>query len=297
MHRNAYLLLTLTTLFWGANAVVGKLAVGEISPMLLNLVRWIIAAGLLYLVSRARLRAEWPIVRRHKGLLFALAVSGMTLFSAGLYLAVTYTSAINASIMQASMPLIVFLASFALYGATVSPLQVVGFLLSVGGVAVTVSHGDLGRLLELDLNVGDAIMFAAVVAYGLYTVGLRRRPPLHWQTLMFSLMAAAAITSLPLALVEWLRGEAGWPTARGWAIVAFAGIFPSLLSQAFYVRGVELIGGNRAGLFVNLVPIFGTLLSILVLGEDFHLYHALALLLVLGGIALAEVAARGQEAR
>jgi drug/metabolite transporter (DMT)-like permease len=209
---------------------------------------------------------------------------------------VNYTSAINASIMQASMPLIVFLAGFVLYGATVSPLQVVGFLVSVGGVAVTVSHGELGRLLELDLNVGDAIMFAAVVSYGLYTVGLRRRPPLHWQTLMFSLMVAAAVTSLPLAVVEWLRGEAGWPTARGWAIVVFVGIFPSLLSQAFYVRGVELIGGNRAGLFVNLVPIFGTLLSILLLGEEFHPYHALALLLVLGGIALAEVAAQRRNA-
>lgn len=96
------------------------------------------------------------------------------------------------------------------------------------------------------------------------------------------------MTSLPFVAAEYASGHMVLPDLPGWAIVAYTAIFPSILSQIFYIRGVELIGSNRAGLFINLVPIFGTLLSILILGEDFHFYHALAMALVLGGIWLAE---------
>lgn len=297
MHRNAYLLLLLTMLFWGGNAVAGKLAVGHISPMLLNLLRWVAAALVLGLLARDRLRADWPMVRRNAGLLLALGFGGMTVFGGGLYLSLIYTSAINASIMQASMPLVVFVASFVAYGTPTSPAQAAGFVISVIGVAVTVSHGELWRLSELDLNRGDAIMLVAILAYGLYTAALRRRPAMHWQTFMFALMFAAVLTSVPPALVEWWIGRSGWPTPQGWAVAAYTAIFPSLLAQAFYVRGVELIGPNRAGLFLNLLPIFGTLLSILILGEAFHLYHALALALVVGGIWLAEAKGRIADGR
>jgi drug/metabolite transporter (DMT)-like permease len=256
--------------------------------MLLNLMRWAAAALVLGVLARDKLRADWPAVRRNAGLLLALGFGGMTVFSGGLYLALLHTSAINASIMQASMPLVVFVASFLAYGTRISTAQAAGFVISVIGVAITVSHGDLWRLSQMDLNRGDAIMLVAVFAYGLYTVALRRRPAMHWQTFMFALMVAASVTSLPPALIEWWIGRSHLPTPEGWAIAAYICVFPSLLAQAFYVRGVELIGPNRAGLFLNLLPIFGTLLSILILGEAFHLYHALALALVLGGISLAE---------
>lgn len=292
MHRNAYLILTLTMLFWGGNAVAGKLAVGHVSPMLLNLLRWVIAAVVLGFLARDKLRGDWAAIRKSAGLLVALGLGGMTIFGAGLYLALNFTSAINVSIMQASMPLVVIVTGYLVYGTRTSPAQVAGFLISVVGVLVTVSHGDIWHLSELGLNAGDAIMFVAILSYGLYTVGLRRRPKVHWQTFMLALMVAAAATSIPPAVLEWTVGRSGWPTAQGWMIVAYTGIFPSLLAQAFYVRGVELIGPNRAGLFINLVPISGTLLSILILGEAFHLYQALALALVLGGIWLAERSGR-----
>ncbi|MER2535730.1 MAG: DMT family transporter [Rhizobiaceae bacterium] len=297
MHRSAYILLALTTLFWAGNAVAGKLAVGHISPMLLNLVRWVAAAVVLGLLARDKLRGDWPAAKRNAGLLLALGFSGMTVFSGGLYFALLSTSAINASIMQASMPLVVFVVSFLMYGTKTSLGQAAGFVLSLIGVAITVSHGDLWRLSEMDLNRGDAVMVVAIISYGLYTVALRRRPAMHWQTFMFALMVAAAVTSMPPALIEWWAGRSGWPTPQGWAITAFVGIFPSLLAQVFFVRGVELIGPNRAGLFLNLVPIFGTLLSILILGETFHLYHALALVLVLGGIGLAEAKGGSRDGR
>ena len=135
-------------------------------------------------------------------------------------------------------------------------------------------------------------MLLAVLVYSAYTVALRFRPLIHWQSMMIMLCGSAALTSIPFVVAEFWYGAAILPDAQGWAVIAYTVFFPSILAQAFYIRGVELIGANRAGLFINLVPVFGTLLSVLILGEDFQLYHGLALVLVLGGIWLAEHSGR-----
>jgi drug/metabolite transporter (DMT)-like permease len=292
MHRNAYLLLILTTLFWGGNAVAGKLAVGHISPMLLTTIRWGLAMTVLLFIGRARLKHDWPVVRRHLWLLTALGGLGFTVFNMALYTALIYTTAINASIEQAGMPMLIFAANFLLFRLQVTWAQIVGFVLSVVGIVFTATHGEPQRLLELDVNFGDALMLIAVLVYSAYTVALRFKPAIHWQSLMIMLTGTAFVTSVPFAVVEFWTGNAIVPDGQGWAIVLFTVVFPSLLAQIFYIRGVELIGANRAGLFINLVPIFGTLLSIVILGEDFHLYHAVAMALVLGGIGLAEHSGR-----
>lgn len=297
MPRNAYVLLLLTTLFWGGNAVAGKFAVGHVSPMMLNTLRWGVASLVLLVIARRRLAQDWPAIRRNLPLLFALGAAGFTLFNAAMYSALVFTSAINVSIEQAGMPMLIFVANFVLYRIGVAPGQIVGFTVSLVGVALTAAHGDLSRLAELDVNRGDLIMLAGVVAYAGYTVALRYKPAIHWQSAVLALSVAALVTSLPFAAWEWSAGDAVPPDAAGWGIVLYTAIFPSILAQAFYIRGVELIGGNRAGLFVNMVPIFGTLLSVVLLGEAFHLHHAIALAMVLGGIWLAEHSGRKRAAR
>ena len=297
MLRNAYVLLILTTLFWGGNAVAGKFAVGHISPMLLTTLRWGMAAAVLAPFALPHLRRDWPTVRANLALLVALGAAGFYLFNAAMYLALTYTTAINVSIEQAGMPMLIFIANFVLYRMGVSPGQIVGFTLSLAGVALTATHGDLARLADLDVNRGDALMLGAIVLYGGYTVVLRHKPQIHWQSLILVMCVIAFIISLPFTAWEFAIGSLIVPDARGWAVAAYTAILPSLLSQAFYIRGVELIGANRAGLFVNLVPIFGTLLSIALLGEDFHPYHAVALAMVLGGIWLAEHSGRKRAGR
>lgn len=296
MLRNPYLLLVLTTLFWAGNAIAGKIAVGHVSPMLLNTMRWLLAGVALWAFCRATIRAEWPVVRRNSLLLLLLGGFGFTGFSVALYAALVHTSAINVSIEQASMPLVVFAFNFLLFRTGVTPAQIAGFLLSLVGVALTVSHGEPARLLEMDFNIGDLIMLAGVACYGAYTATLRLKPRLQWQTFLFALVLAGLVTSLPFTLWEFASGSGIAPTATGWAVIVYTAIFPSLLSQAFFIRGVELIGANRAGLFVNLVPIFGTLLSVLILDEVFRLHHAVALVLVLGGIWLAEHVGRRRAA-
>jgi drug/metabolite transporter (DMT)-like permease len=292
MHKTAYPILLLTALFWGGNAVAGKLAVGHVSPMLLTTARWGFALVVLIIIGWPRLKADWPTVRRNALYLTALGGVGFSIFNIALYSAVIYTSAINVSIEQAGIPMLIFIGNFLLFRLHASRAQILGFLLSIAGVALTASHGDPARLLALDVNIGDAIMIVAVVAYAGYTVALRHKPDIHWQSLMIAMTAGAFITSLPFAAGEFAIGSAILPDARGWGVIFYTTIFPSILAQIFYVRGVELIGANRAGLFVNLVPVFGTLLSIAVIGEAFHAYHAIAMALVLGGIWLAETSGR-----
>jgi len=288
MHRKAYILLLLTTLFWGGNAIAGKLAVGHISPMLLTSARWMLAMLTLLVLGWPRLKSDWPAVRANWLLLSALGAFGFTVFNVGLYTALTYTTAINVSVEQAGMPMLIFLLNFLFFRLKASAMQMVGLILSIVGILLTASHGEPARLLALDLNAGDAIMLASCVVYSAYTVVLRFKPAIHWQSLMIALTASAFVFSIPFALAEFQTGHGIWPDPRGWAILAYVVIGPSILAQIFYIRGIELIGANRAGLFINLVPIFGTLLSILLLGEEFHLYHALALALVFGGIWLSE---------
>lgn len=297
MHRNAYVLLALTTLFWGGNAIAGKLAVGHVSPMLLTAMRWGMALVILGLIGRNQLKLDWPAVRRSLPVLAILGILGFAAFNIALYSALLYTTAINVSIEQAGMPMLIFAANFLLFRMRVTWLQIVGFVLSIAGVALTASHGNLAGLLALEVNSGDLLMVIGVIVYSAYTVALRLKPAIHWQSLMIMLTGFAFVATLPFVALEFQAGAGVLPDAQGWGVVAYTVLFPSILAQIFYIRGVEMIGGNRAGLFINLVPIFGTLLSVVILRETFHLYHGIAMVLVLGGIWLAESSGRRADAR
>jgi drug/metabolite transporter (DMT)-like permease len=284
----AYLLLTLTTLFWGGNSVAGKMAVGEISPMLLSFARWTMAALIVFAFAMPDIRRDWPVIRRNLGKLFLFGALGFTLFNVLLYTALTKTSAVSSSIVQAAIPASVYILNFLIFRVKASLWQIAGFTVTLAGVMTVAAHGDFARLASLDLNEGDALVLAAVVIYALYTVCLRFKPIISWKSLIAALSLSAALTSIPFVFWEWRSGGLILPGSTGWLIVAYTGIFPSILSQVFFIRGVELIGANRAGIFTNLIPIFGTGLAILILHEPLERFHVVALVLVVAGIWLAE---------
>ncbi|WP_159586155.1 DMT family transporter [Chelativorans xinjiangense] len=292
MHNKAYVILLFTTLFWGGNAVAGKLAVGHVSPFALTFLRWIMALAILLPLAWKPLRRDWPQIRSNLPLLAMLGTVGFTCFNAAFYSALTFTSAVNVSIEQAAIPMVIIVLNFCLFQVRATRLQLVGFALSLVGISLTASHGDLSRLAELDINIGDLLMLLAVLFYGIYTVSLRFKPDIHWLSTITVLAMSALLSSVPFLAWEYAAGSLILPDLRGWMIVLYTAAMPSVLAQVFYIRGNELIGGNRAGLFVNLVPIFGTLLSILILGEDFYPYHAFAIALVFCGIGLAEYSGR-----
>lgn len=293
MHKKAYLCLVIATLCWGGNAVAGKLAVGHVSPMMLTFWRWTFAVAIIFAISVPQLIRDWPIVRKRLPILILYGVVGYTTFNATLYTALKYTTAINVAIEQAGIPMLIFIINFILFRMRVSLAQIFGFSLTLLGVALTAAHGDLGTLLELTVNFGDALMLIAVVAYAVYTVSLRWKPIVDWRTLMAIPALFALLTTVPLVLWEQASNQAIWPDTRGWVIVLYTALFASLVSQVLYIKGVEGIGPNRASLFINLIPVFGTLLSVAIIGEDLQLFHIAALVLALGGIAIAE---RGKPA-
>ncbi|KQV35146.1 MULTISPECIES: DMT family transporter [unclassified Rhizobium] len=288
MNLQAYIILCITTAIWGGNSVAGKMAVGHVSPMMLTTTRWVIACLVLLIFAAPQVKRDMPLIRKNWLLLLGYGTIGFTGFNAFLYSALQYTSAINAVIEQAGIPMVIFLMNFVLFRTAVSAAQIVGFTLTLVGIALTASHGNPITLLSLELNRGDGLMMIAALLYAGYTVALRWKPAIHWKSLIALSAFGALVSSLPLLVWEISAGNLIMPDMEGWAIVAYAGILPSLVSQILYVRGVELIGPNRAGLFINTIPIFGMLLSILLIGERLETFHIVAMALVLGGIAVAE---------
>jgi len=292
MNRTAYVFLVTTALLWGGNAVAGKFAVGHISPMLLTLLRWLLAFLLIAAISAKHVRRDWKELQTHLPMLAALGAFGFTFFNMALYNALNYTSAINVTIEQAGIPMVIFLTNLLIFGTRVRPGQILGFSLSLIGVALTAGHGSFTRLASLEVNFGDALMLLAVLLYSGYTVALRFRPSINWQSLMTVMTFFAFVTAIPFTIWEWQSGAMNPPDLTGTMVVLYTAVFPSLAAQVLFIKGVEYIGANRAGLFINAVPIFGTLLAVALLGEDFRPHHAVALVLVLGGIWIAELSGR-----
>lgn len=285
----AYLFLTCTSLCWAGNVVVSRFAVGEISPMLLVALRWSVAVPLLAVLAHRVIRREGPVLRAHWPFLAAMGALGYTAFNALFYVAAHSTTAVNLGIIQGAVPMFVLLGAFAAYRTPVTAMQAVGVTVTMAGVVLIASAGSFERLAALAISQGDLLMVIACMLYAGYTVALRRRPAAVSALGLFSGLAAAALAaSLPLAAAEIASGAAQWPTAKGWLVVAYVAVFPSIVAQVCFIRGVELIGPGRAGIFVNMVPVLTPVFAVAILGERFEGFHAVALALVLGGIWLAE---------
>ena len=296
LYRWPSLLLGLAALFWAGNTIAARLAIDEISPLTLTALRWAMVAAVLWPVYGREIRRHWPQIRPRLALIVLLALLGMTGFNALYYVAAHDTSAINIAILQGSMPIFVLAGAYLAHGSRVGLLQQLGVLITALGVAVVATHGAPQSILEVEFNQGDLVMLAACVLYALYTVALRDRPNMPGVPFFALLALIAAITSLPLVIFEVMGGSFRLPTAQGLAVTVWIAIFPSFLSQIFYLRGVDLIGPGRAGVFVNLVPVFAAVLAVGLISEPFAPYHAAALILVLGGIWLAQRTARVPEA-
>jgi drug/metabolite transporter (DMT)-like permease len=291
-----YLLLVLAPLFWGGNVVAAKLVVDEISPFLLLACRCVLATLFILPFAYKHLRNDWAEVKRSWPILMAYGIIGYAFFNVLLYIGLTMTTAVNSAIEQASLPMLILGANFLFFRVRANMLQIFGVLLAIFGVILTATHGDPLRLLRMDVNLGDGFVILGCLAYTGYTLALRFRPKVHMLTFMAVSFTGAATTSvIMLALFGGGLGSVSTlahasPTV--WLVIAYVATFPSMFSQIAYARGVELVGPNRAAPSHNLIPVFGTLGSVLILGESLEAYHFLAAGIIIGGIVLAEWAAR-----
>jgi drug/metabolite transporter (DMT)-like permease len=292
-----YLILVLTTLFWGGNVVAGKAAVGHIDPYALINLRWTGAFLAVLPFALGPLRRDWPVIADKWWLYLFYGAVGFTTFNVFVYIAAYFTSGVNNALDQVAINIFVMLGNFVLFRTRVRALQLLGVAITIVGVAVTATHGNLARILSLDVNFGDALVLLACLAYAAYSIALRWRPTTHWLTFLLASFLGAIIGGLlyQVAIGGGLGAlVAAIPsiTPLGWLIVLYTILFPSLISQILYVRGVELIGANRASLFINLIPLWGAIGSVLILGEMLEPYHFIAGALIVVGIVMAEWSAR-----
>jgi len=292
----AYALLLFTMVSWAGNSVAGRLVVGEASPMVVTSLRWVMVSALLVFLGPGRFIAALPELRNSWRRILLMATCGFSFFNALFYVSAHYTTAVNISILQGGIPVLVFVGAVFLYRTRLSVMQGVGLAATLLGIVVVATQGHLATLTALQFNRGDVLMLVAVALYAGYTLALRDRPAMPALVFFTALAFIAFLTSLPLLAYEMIAGTAQWPTAKGWLVLLFIALFPSFLAQLAFMGGVRRIGPGRAGLFANLVPIFGALFAVLILGEPFALYHLVALILVVGGIFIAETSGRRREA-
>lgn len=279
--------LALTVLLWSSNFIIGRAVRGDVTPATLNFLRWALALAVLVPVTLPALRLHRRLLAQHWKLAALLGFTGIALFQTLGYVALTTTTATNAVLLLTLAPLAMAVLSWLAHGERITARQGLGLATSLAGATVLVLHGDWATLAGLRFNAGDLWMLLAVAVWAVYSVLLRRRPPeLPPLALHTVAVAAGTLCMVPAYGVEVLHGRGLPGSAAAWAAIAFVAVFSSAFAHALWVRSVGVIGVNRAGVYMHLMPLFGAVLAMVFLGEQLALHHVAGALLVLCGVAM-----------
>lgn len=282
-----YLLLILAVLFWSINFVVGRAVRLDVPPVALAFWRWAGASMLIFFPALPYLKQDWQQVRKNLPILLLLSLTGVAIFNTLVYAGLQWTIVINAVLIQSLMPVVIVAMSFLLFGEKINKLQIVGIIISLSGAFTIILKGDVNLIDTISINRGDIFIFTAVFSYAAYSVLLRKRPAIHPLSFVAVTFIIGSVMLLPFYLWETFSGRPIHFNATTLQAVCYVAIFPSIVSYICYNRGVELIGANRAGLFLHLMPVFGSLLAIAFLGESMQWYHGVGIGLIAIGIVLA----------
>lgn len=281
------ILMLLPGLFWAGNAIVARSITEEIPPVALAFWRWTVAAALIAPLAWPHLRRDIPSMLRKWPIMVVLTALGISIFNTLLYMAAYTTTAINIVMLQTAMPIVVVVATFLMFRDTLTGGQAAGIGASLLGTLTLISHGDPAVLFGLDFKRGDLWMLIAVVSYAVYTALLRLRPPVHGLSFAFATFALGAILLLPFYVAETAWDRSMPLSLHAVAAIGYVAVFASILAYMAFNRTVELLGANTAGLVVHLVPVFGTVLAVLLLGERLHAYNLVGIALIALGLWLA----------
>lgn len=286
--KSPHFFLMMAALFWGFNAIAGRSAVGEISPLLIVTSRWLGVLLILTFLCRKELLNQIKVFKLNFKWFLVMGLFGFTGFNSFYYISAHHTYAINLGIVQATMPAFIVIISMIWLKTKIGLLQIFGLLVTFLGVLIVISKANLSLLLNLQINDGDLIMIFACLFYAIYAVGLKKKPNVSNLILMTFFSYIAFLGSIPGLIFEMSSGQLLAPTSKGWFILTIIIIFPSFLAQIFFMKGVEKLGPSTSGLYANLVPIFTALLAVIILNENFYFYHLLSLLVVFAGIYIFE---------
>jgi drug/metabolite transporter (DMT)-like permease len=287
--NSAWTLLILANLFWAGNIVLGRGVAGLVPPIALAYWRWtgafLVAVGFAW----PYLKRDAPSLLRHWRMMLLLSATGVASYNTMSYIGLASTTALNVLLLQSAGPLIIILWAFALFGERPTIWQSTGVAVSLLGVAIIAAHGSVETLLQLSLNPGDVWILAAIAISGLYAALFRRRPQTHPLSFLVATMGIGSIMILPFYVWETVQGGRIHGGAPAWVAMAYTAVFPSFIAYLFFNRGIELIGSARAGQSWHLMPLLGSILAVVFLGESFHAYHAFGIALIGVGIVLASI--------
>jgi drug/metabolite transporter (DMT)-like permease len=281
-----YLLLTAAPLCWASNIVLARGVIHIIPPVGFAFWRWTAALAILLPFTWNYVRRDWGKALQSWKTLALLSVLGISSFNTLLYTAVHTTTAINGSLIQSAMPAVIILMTLILYREKVLKTQLFGVAICIAGACVIVLRGQWQTLLDLTFVKGDLLMILAVVLYALYSVLLRKRPGVHPLSFLTMTFGLGALGLLPGYIWEFSRNGPIEITAEVLMSVLYVAVFPSIVAYFSWNRGVELIGPNRAGLFINFIPLFASILAILLLGEALRAFHIVGMAMIFGGMVL-----------
>jgi drug/metabolite transporter (DMT)-like permease len=282
-----YLLLSITALCWAGNAIVGRLAAGHIAPVTLSFLRWSFAFLIILPFAWRHLVRDWPAIRSRLGIMILLSITGIGAFNTLQYWALEHTQALNTLLLQSAGPLVVAVWSLLLLGVRLTLAQAAGVMLSMAGVLIILMHGDLTKLSGIDFNIGDLIFIVALAIFGIYSVLSLKRPDIHGLSFVAFTFGAGAACLVPLFIWELFARPLMQIDTANLLTLAYVALFPSTIAYLCYNRGVQLIGANRAAPFFHVVPVFGTIMSIVFLGEHPQAFHFIGFALVLAGVFVA----------
>ncbi|MCA1927110.1 MAG: DMT family transporter [Calditerrivibrio sp.] len=283
----AYLLLVLTSLFWSGNFVLSKGINQLIPPISLGFWRWLIAGIILLPFSVKFLLSDIKLIKKNILYINLLAILGVSTFNTLIYTAVHYTSAINAILINSFVPIIILLVSFVIYRDKPSFRQISGIIISMVGIFNIMLRGEITKIFELSFNRGDILVIIAAFVWAVYTVLLKSFPKgLHPLSFLQSIIIFGIIYMFPFYINEYLTVGGFTLNIKTIGSILYVSIFASVIAFIFWNRAVKEVGANKAGPFVHLMPVFGTILAVSFLGETLYIYQIVGILLVFFGILI-----------
>ena len=286
--KTAYIFLILATLFWSGNFIVGKSAsFFEIPPFTLNFYRWTFAWLILAPFTLKEIYRSKSHIFKNLKYVLILGVTSITLFNSIVYYSLQFTQVISGVLMISTIPVMRILFSSLLKIEKTNFFQLIGVFFSMLGVVVIVSQLNLEKIKELSFNKGDLSIIIAMLSWALYSALLKRKKlELSQLSLLQVIISAGLVFLLPVYLVEMNSGRRVALELPFFLTLSYVVLFPCLASFICWIKGIAIIGANRSGIFLHLMPIFSTILAIIIFKEKFMIYHLIGAMLIITGIFL-----------
>ena len=287
-NTTAYVFLLLAALFWSGNFIVGKAAsLFEIPPFTLNFYRWTFAWLLLAPFTLNEILLKKNYIFKNIKLIIILGITSITVFNSIVYYSLNFTQVISGVLMISTIPVMIIIFCALLKIEKTNIYQVLGVIFSLSGVIVIITKADLSILFNLNFNKGDLWMVVAMFSWAMYSALLRKKKfELSQLSLLQTIISAGLIFLLPAYLIEFVLGYRANINLPFVLTLTYVVLFPGLASFIFWIKGISLIGSNRSGVFLHLMPIFSTILAILIFKEKFMIFHLIGAILIITGIIL-----------